>query len=130
MLRRALFFATLCACKSSSAPPDTPGWHVAGGFVRDPDGRAVVMHGANIAGADKNAPYWDKKTQTDWQRARDEWGFNAARLVLVWAAIEPQRGVYDDAFVEAVATRVEWAKQADLLVVIDMHQDIYGEGFG
>jgi endoglycosylceramidase len=119
------------ACKSSPTPaPDTRAWRVSNGFVRDADGRAVIMHGANIAGADKNAPYWDKKTQADWQRARDDWGFNAARLVVVWAAIEPQRGVYDDAFIEAVATRVEWAKQADLLVVVDMHEDIYGEGFG
>jgi endoglycosylceramidase len=130
MLRRALLLATLCACKSTPPPPETHTWHVAGGFIRDPDGRAVIMRGANIADADKHAPYWDNKTQVDWQRARDDWGFNAARLVLVWAAIEPQRGAYDDSFIEAVAKRIEWAKQADLLVVIDMHQDVYGEGFG
>ena len=31
---------------------------------------------------------------------------------------------------DALAQRVEWARDAGLLVVLDMHQDIYGEGFG
>jgi endoglycosylceramidase len=121
----------VAACHTSAATPPAPKtWHVEGGFIRDADGRAVIMHGANIAGANKTAPYWDGKTQADWQRARDDWGFNAARLLVVWAAIEPQRGVYDDAFLDAVATRVEWAAKANMLVVLDMHEDVYGEGFG
>jgi endoglycosylceramidase len=124
----ALAFACSCSHANNAAP--IPTWHVSGGFLRDADGRAVIMHGANIAGANKSAPYWDNKTQSDWQRARDQWGMNAARLLVIWAAIEPQRGQYDDAYIEQVATRVEWAKQANMLVVLDMHQDVYGEGFG
>ncbi len=129
--RLLLAFACVAACSSARAPASPPhAWHVADGFIRDADGRAVIMHGANIAGADKQAPYWDGKTEADWRRARDAWGFNAARLVIVWAAVEPARGVYDDAFLDAVAARVEWAARANMLVVIDMHQDVYGEGFG
>jgi len=54
---------------------------------------------------------------------------NSIRFLMTWAAIEPQKGVYDDAYLDAVATRIEWAKAANLLVVLDMHDDVYGEGF-
>src|SRR5678809_1066648 len=35
----------------------------------------------------------------------------------------------DDAFIDKLADRVTWAEQAGILVVVDMHQDLYGEGF-
>lgn len=49
---------------------------------------------------------------------------------MTWAAIEPTPGRYDEAYLDAVATRLRWAHDAGLSVVLDMHQDIYGEGFG
>jgi endoglycosylceramidase len=49
---------------------------------------------------------------------------------MTWAAVEPQPGVYNDAYLDAVAERLGWADDAGLTVVLDMHQDIYGEGFG
>jgi endoglycosylceramidase len=51
------------------------------------------------------------------------------RFLLTWAAVEPQKGVYDDAYLAKVAERMQWAKDAGLLVVLDMHQDLFGEGF-
>ncbi|MGH7326773.1 MAG: cellulase family glycosylhydrolase [Polyangiaceae bacterium] len=99
------------------------------GFLRDPQGRAVILHGANLAGAQKNPPYWGFHTAADYARLRDEWGMNAIRFVVTWAAIEPEEGQYDDAFLDQVAMRMQWARDANLLVVIDMHDDVYGEGF-
>ena len=61
--------------------------------------------------------------------ARD-WGMNAVRLLTTWAAVEPEQGVYDEAYLDALAERLDWAKDAGLHVVLDMHQDVYGEGFG
>ena len=116
----------LAACSSSS----TPTWHVDKGFVRDPEGRAVIMRGANVSGTQKMAPYLDEKTPADFQRIRNDWGMNAIRWVMPWAAIEKSPGVYDDAYLDRVIERLSWANDAGLLVVIDMHQDIYGEGFG
>jgi endoglycosylceramidase len=54
---------------------------------------------------------------------------NAVRLLVIWAAIEPQKGVYDDKYLDALADRVKWASDANLAVIVDMHQDVYGEGF-
>jgi endoglycosylceramidase len=54
---------------------------------------------------------------------------NAVRFLFTWAAVEPARGSHDLAYLAAVAERVRWAGEAGLLVVMDMHQDLYGEGF-
>ena len=52
------------------------------------------------------------------------------RFPVEWAAIEPQKGEYDDAYLDAVTQRIQWLTDAGLMVVLDMHQDPYGEGFG
>jgi len=107
-----------------------PGWHVAGGFLRAPDGRAVILRGVNLSGTQKNAPYLDDKTADDYTRVRADWGMNAIRFVMTWSAVEPDEGRYDDAYLDAVAARMQWADAAGLAVVLDMHEDVYGEGFG
>ncbi len=117
----------LAACSGSSAPP---AWQVRDGFLRDVDGRAVILRGVNVSGSQKAAPYLDDKTPADFTRIRDAWGMNAIRFVMPWAAVEPEPGRYDDAFLDQVAERIGWAADAGLLVVLDMHQDVYGEGFG
>jgi endoglycosylceramidase len=110
------------------APP--PHFHVEGGFVRDPEGRAVIPHGVNLAGRNRWPPYFDYHTAEDFRRVRSEWGMSSLRLITTWAAIEPQRGRYDEAYLDAFVERVQWARDAGLLVVVDLHQDVFGEGFG
>jgi endoglycosylceramidase len=102
---------------------------VAGGFMRDSFGRSVVLRGVNLTGKNKVFPYLDQKTAADFDRVRSDWGMNVIRLVTTWAAIEPTQDGYDDAFLDALALRVEWAQKANVLVIVDMHQDVYGEGF-
>lgn len=125
--------ACLGGCGSDDAETETqpspPGWRVAGGFLRAPDGRRALLRGANLAGAHKNAPYFGFHQAKDYARLRDDWGMNTIRFLILWAAIEPEKGVYDDVYLDAVAERVGWARDAGLYVVLDMHQDVYGEGF-
>jgi endoglycosylceramidase len=123
-----LAFALALACSGCSAAP--PGWHVSDGFLRAPDGRAVLLRGANFTGTQKNAPYLDPAGADALGTLRDTFGFGAIRFVMTWAAIEPQRGQYDDAYLDQVAERMDWAQAAGLSVILDMHEDIYGEGFG
>ena len=127
--------AALLSCGSSSQSSSKPvdpaagTFHVRDGFVRDPQGRSVILRGVNLAGAHKSPPYFGFHQPDDYVRVSRDWGMNALRFLVVWAAIEPQKGVYDDAYLDAVAQRMDWAKQAGLMVVLDMHQDVYGEGF-
>lgn len=90
----------------------------------------MIMRGVNLSGSHKYAPYLDDKQPADYTRVRTEWGFNTIRFLTTWAAVEPSPGVYDDAYLDRVAERMRWAHDAGLHVVLDMHQDIYGEGFG
>lgn len=102
---------------------------MSGGFIRDPDGRAVILRGANVSSRHKTPPFFDFHGPADWSRMRDEWGMNAVRFLVSWAAIEPTRDQYDDAYLDEVARRVREASDAGLLVLVDMHQDLYGVGF-
>jgi endoglycosylceramidase len=129
---RALLYASLLltgGCSGSSEPECRGGWNVCGDHLRDADGRAVVMRGANLAGAHKVAPYFGFHEAADFARLRTDWGLNSIRFLMVWAAIEPEPGVYDESYLDGVALRLSWAREAGLLVVLDMHQDLYGEGF-
>jgi len=128
----ALFFTGLAvgSCSKGQPPAATATWSVSGGFIRDEDGRTVTLRGVQIAGDQKSAPYIDGKTLADYQRIRDAWGFNSMRFLMVWAAIEPEEGQYDEAYLDSLAERAQWAQQLGLSVILDMHQDIYGEGFG
>lgn len=110
------------------AVEDEPG-RVRGGFLRDEEGRALLLRGVNLAGAHKVAPYFSFHTLADFERVRDEWGMSSVRFLMTWAAIEPERGRFDEDYLDAVAERMEWARAAGLYVVLDMHQDVYGEGF-
>lgn len=110
--------------------PGPPRWHVDDGFIRSPDDRAAILRGVNLSGSQKLAPYLDDKSPADYARLRTDWGMNAIRFIMTWAAVEPSRGAYDEAYLDAVAERMQWAADANLAVVIEMHEDIYGEGFG
>jgi endoglycosylceramidase len=116
----------VAACGDNSAAPT----QVHDGFLHDADGRAMIMRGVNLSGAQKMAPYLDDKTAADYTRAHADWGFNAIRFIMTWSAVEPQQGHYDEAYLAAVAQRMDWAKDAGLSVIVEMHEDIYGEGFG
>ncbi len=121
--------AILVACASHRADAPAKTWRVEGGAILDASGRQLVLRGVNLAGSHKTPPHTDAFIQADYARLHDELGFTVLRYLVTWAAIEPEKGVYDDAYLDAVGQRMEWAKAAGLLVVVDMHQDLYGEGF-
>lgn len=138
MIRRLTCLAALMlsvGCTDDEPPaPEPPAGptnvRVQRGFVRDDDGRAIVLRGVNLANAHKDAPYFGFHRSEDFARLRDDWGFNTIRLLMTWAAIEPSEGEYDEAYLDELAKRLDWARDAELHVVLDMHQDVYGEGFG
>lgn len=117
----------LAACGGDDAVVTT---QVRDGFLHDAEGRAMIMRGLNLSGSQKIAPYLDDKTAADYARVRADWGFNAIRFIMTWSAIEPQQGQYDDVYLGKVAERLGWAHDAGLSVILEIHEDIYGEGFG
>jgi endoglycosylceramidase len=111
-------------------PPPGPGFHRAGTAIRDEQGRSLILHGASVSNSAKYTPgYLPWHGEGDFHSLAAQ-GFNVVRLLTFWAAIMPQPDVVDAAYLDAYAERVEWAAKAGLLVVVDMHQDIFGVGFG
>ncbi|MFC1890543.1 cellulase family glycosylhydrolase [Thermodesulfobacteriota bacterium] len=99
-------------------------------FIVDAQGGDLVLHGANISNAAKREPLhvgWHG--QADYDRMIG-WGMNAVRLLIFWTAIEPEEGVFDNDYLDRVEERLDWAQAAGLYVLMDMHQDTYGEKFG
>jgi len=105
------------------------GWRTDGQRIIDPDGRQRILQGINVANGVKPAPYDCWAVEEDYARLQG-WGFSAIRLLTSWAAIMPEPDVIDQAYLAKYDQRVAWAAEHDLLVIIDMHQDVFGEGFG
>jgi endoglycosylceramidase len=99
--------------------------------LRDVYGAVRVLRGASLSADAKwsrdRLPPFDEEHLTALER---DFGMNAVRLLVFWEAIEPLPGVYDYGYLDAVARWVTQAGDRGLFVVIDMHQDVYGRGFG
>jgi len=141
---RALLLAVLllAGCEGPVTPAD--GGADAGGaadagapptpaFVRDDEGGVLILRGTNVEGAAK----WEDDflppsyaTEADFAPLVDALGLNTVRFLIFWEAVEPDRGAYDDAYLAEVRARVEAAGAVGLHVIVDMHQDVFGRGFG
>ena len=101
-------------------------------WLRDDRGGVVLLRGTNVTGDSKSPPDFlpdDYVIAADFARLRDELGMNAIRFLIFWEAVEPEEGLYDDAYLAEVRRRIEEAGAAGLRVIVDMHQDVYGRGF-
>jgi endoglycosylceramidase len=94
--------------------------------ITDVRGRQVILHGANTVF--KRAPYYPPLTRKDFKLMRS-WGFNTVRLGVLWAGLEPQPGVIDQAYLDHLSAIVDLAAQQNFWVLLDMHQDLYAERF-
>ncbi|UCD85151.1 MAG: cellulase family glycosylhydrolase [Deltaproteobacteria bacterium] len=118
-----------CGEEKSDQVPVINRIHTDGMWIKDEDGRTLILHGANISNYAKHAPgYISWHTPEDYERMR-EWGFNAVRLLIFWVALEPSPGSFDEEYLDEVEQRVEWSAANGLYVILDMHQDLYSEKY-
>lgn len=96
----------------------------------DSSGRILQLHGINISNYSKYS--YDNiswHTKEDFKRLKD-WGFNLVRLEIFWEAIEPSDGVRNFEYIDKIKERVQWLKDLDIYVILDLHQDLYCKSFG
>jgi endoglycosylceramidase len=117
----------LLAGPAAAAPQ--PPFSSAGGYVVDADGRVFVSHGVNMVY--KVAPYEPSASgfgEDDAAFLRQE-GFNSVRLGVIYKAVEPQPGVYDDAYLDDIAQTAALLVGHDIAPLVDFHQDMYNEKY-
>jgi endoglycosylceramidase len=117
------------AAVQGSLPSDVTGWTTTVGtdgrvYLADTQGRARQLHGANHKTDDPD-------TLTDQLlAAAAERGLDHIRLAIYWDTLEPSPGVYDAAYLAKVTAALDRAEAHGLLVILDMHQDVFGPAFG
>src|SRR2546430_14020101 len=57
-------------------------------------------------------------------------GFAHVRFLLTWEAIEPQDGVFDDAYLATVRQELDWLAARGIRAIVDMHEDQFSRRFG
>ncbi|WP_084960670.1 cellulase family glycosylhydrolase [Thermoactinospora rubra] len=98
-----------------------------GHFLTDERGRTLVLHGFNTASSAKGTPDGlPELTEADVEREYRDMGTNFVRFLLQWRAVEPSPGVYDTKYLDKVAERVRWYAKRGYHVLLDMHQDLWG----
>lgn len=136
-LRFTVFWLGLVLLRCNAATPPNPAssrkkprptsFYTADKYIRDAEDRAVLLHGINLTGQWKTSPFGMDATEGVFREIA-MLGLNSIRLLTGWAAIMPEPGQIDQAYLNNLRQRVEWAAKYELLVVVDMHQDIFGLG--
>jgi endoglycosylceramidase len=128
LLLGLLLLTTGAAFCEQQAAPESRFARTHGKWIVDEQGRVLILHGVNLSGWSKAPPFlpWQSKDEVTVLR---KWGFNSVRYLIVWEAVEPQPGQYDDAYLDRVAERLDWCREAGLKVILDMHQDLYARKY-
>jgi endoglycosylceramidase len=128
-----MMIAVVASRPADAVPAPLPGplsgWSTTTGtdgrvYLADEQGRARQFHGANHKTTDPD-------TLTD-QLLADaaERGLDHIRLAIYWDALEPSDDVFDETYLDRFVAAMDRAAAHGLLVIIDMHQDVYGPAFG
>ncbi|HWU68205.1 MAG TPA: cellulase family glycosylhydrolase [Stenotrophobium sp.] len=101
----------------------------AGRWVTDAQGRVVILHGINMVY--KRPPYAPDAIgfgEDDAAFLAAE-GYNSVRLGLIYKAVEPQPGVYDDGYIARIKATADTLARHGIVSLLDFHQDLYNEKF-
>lgn len=100
--------------------------------------RERIFNGVNLVYKNDDDPKAGRKPVRSyiptWQpyeiQALAQRGINMVRLGLIWAAVEPQPGVYDDSYLQKIREYAQLCAQNGMYVFLDMHQDLYSDLYG
>lgn len=125
MIRTLLF----CMFLSMQLSAQSPFLTAKGQRFIDSTGREVILHGLNFVNKDKAKGYHYADDSLSIVKMR-HWGINCIRLGVTWDALEPAPGQINEAYLRQLDDRIRWASQQGIYVLLDMHQDLYGNKYG
>ncbi|GAA2135844.1 hypothetical protein GCM10009844_01500 [Nocardioides koreensis] len=120
---------TAASAGTTSRAVDAPRARPHGRWLLDPRGRVLVLHGLNMVY--KRAPYAPDAEGFGRDDARflARNGFTTVRLGLVWKAVEPGPGEYDDAYLARIRRTTQHLAHEGIWTLLDFHQDLFNERF-
>ncbi len=99
-------------------------------YLLDSDGSVVIYRGVSVnnaaKGSEDHLPHLEDG-EVDLIRSS---GFTLIRLLIFWEAIEPRQGSYDQDYLQGLDQLLATFDELGVDVMLDMHQDLWGEGFG
>ena len=98
-------------------------------WIRDELGRVRIFRGANVSGRSKLPPFLPFDDPA-WFDPLASWGWNTVRLLVMWEGLEPERGIYDDAYLAKMKSLAMAAGERGLHVIVDFHQDLFSRELG
>jgi endoglycosylceramidase len=122
--------ASACSSSPKAASEPLPLLGHEGRWITDPAGRVVVLHGVNVV--NKNPPYLPSALGFGPEDAQflAAHGFRAVRVGMIWKAVEPRPGAYDDRYLEQIKATVSMLADVGIYSLLDFHQDALNEQFG
>jgi endoglycosylceramidase len=113
---------------SSAVLPAGPIGH-AGRWITDAAGKVLLVSGVNMV--NKLTPYTpaaDGFGSDDAAFLADN-GLDAVRVGVLWEAVEPQPGVFNDSYLASIKSTVDMLGSYGIVSLLDFHQDMYNEEF-
>lgn len=119
--------APVTAAADVTASPSSISQH--GRWYTDEQGRVFLTQGVNMVY--KHPPYTAQaagfnEDDAQWLAAQ---GFDSVRLGIIWKAVEPTPGNYDDAYLATIRETVQLLANYGIVTLLDAHQDMYHEKF-
>jgi len=125
-----LLFITACnsnnVSKTENYLPNTI--TVKGDKFVDNLGRQVILNGINIVSKSKKEGYIFPSGPELYENLT-HWGANCIRFYISWDRLESEPGIYNEEYLMEIDQRIAWAKENNLFVVLDMHQDLFSAKF-
>ena len=118
----------LCGQARAAERPTPPLSH-SGRWITDAAGRVRIVHGVNMV---YKLPPYDPAAAgfgDDDAAFLARIGFNAVRVGIIWKALEPSPGTYEDAYLARIASTVRMLARHGVMSLLDFHQDMLNERF-
>lgn len=124
LLVGAVIGAAAPACAAVTGP-----FSHRGRWITDSAGRVVILHGINMV--NKFRPYRPDALGfgADDARFLARAGLDSVRLGIVWKALEPTRGHFDDRYLGHIVATARLLERHGIHPVLDFHQDMWNERY-
>lgn len=116
----------------ASALPHEDGFTTGKGVLPlvDDQGRQIILQGLNSGRGKHTYMRRSWETEVDVEHQAKKLGYNTHRYLIFWDHVMQERGVINTEYLDDVEARLQWFADNDMKVVLDMHQDNWGEQCG